>query len=166
MATDANGVLKRPSFGDDFVRRRAAELALPDVREWLGADSQRDIDVMKDLMNVLSCGDGYEICRDLEKLGWAVNSELVTVFDMGDFIETAKTEMVVQWVKCLGVKLDLPLGAPVDYRGRLGTVVKLFPDTAEYGIHTGDQPANMYHVCAAEEVRAAATLPLATEAVV
>lgn len=166
MATDQNGVLKRPSYGDDFVRRRAAELALPDVREWLAGGLQSDLDVMKDLMNVLSCGDGYEIARDLENLGWAVNSELVTVFDLGDFISTARKEMVIQWVKCLRVKLDIPMGASVDYRGRLGIVVKLFPETAEYGVHTGDLPATSYSVCAAEEVRAAARLPLAaTEAV-
>jgi hypothetical protein len=161
--TDSNGLLKRPNYGDDFVRRRAAELALEDVKEWLGADVRRDADVIKDLMNTLSCGDGYEICRDLERLGWAVNSELVTVFDLGDFISTARKEMVIQWVRCLGVKLSLPLQAKVYYRGILGTVVKLFPETAEYGVHTPDLNANSYHVCASDDARL--TLPAATEAV-
>jgi hypothetical protein len=150
--TDENGVLKRPSFRDDFVRRRAAELALPEVRGWVGA-GPTDEDIIKDLMKCLSPGDGYEMCRDLERNGWAVNSELVEILNDGDFISTAKLELVVQWVKCLRVTLNIPLDAQVDYRGKPGKIVKLFPDTAEYGIHTPDLEGNSWYVLAAEDVK-------------
>jgi hypothetical protein len=111
---DATGVMLRPTRSDGCVRRRAAEMALPAVKRWLGGDSwfHRDSDLIEDLMKHIGQHDGFHIVTSMEDSGWAPDDSLVEIM-RGGFIADALREMVRQWVLCLGVKLELPIGTKV-----------------------------------------------------
>jgi hypothetical protein len=150
-------LMKRPHYGDEFVRRRAAELALPVIKRWIGAPESSDADLMRDLMRGLTMAGGYECAKEFENLGWNVNSQLVEILEDGDFLEDARDELVKQWVRCLHVELTIPIGAAVSYRGIAGKVVGCDPSMALYHVRTPDMKENQWMVCAAEEVKAAAS---------
>ena len=125
-------LMKRPHYGDEFVRRRAAELALPEIKRWIGAPESSDADL----------------------IGWTRDSQLVEILEDGDFLEDARDELVRQWVKCLRVELVIPVGAAVIYRGIAGKVVGSESSMALYHVRTPDMKENQWMVCAAEEVKA------------
>lgn len=150
-----NGVMLRPTRSDEIVRRRAAELALPEVKRWqsdLGPDSE----VIEDLMRCIGGADGYEIAKDLEDLGWCSNAYLVDILDE-NFIGYAEDELVKQWVKCLGIKLEIPVGTPVsiNFCKKAGVVTNHYPETAKYGVRTPEQSETSCWILLPEEVSTA-----------
>ena len=145
-------LMKRPNYGDHYVRRRAAELALPEIKSWICAPESSDADLMRDLMRSLTAGGGYESAKALENLGWTVDSQLVGILEDGDFLFNAREELVKQWVKCLRVELSIPVGADVTYRGREGKVIGYESSMAQYRVRTADLKENQWLVCVAEEV--------------
>lgn len=149
-------LMKRPHYGDEFVRRRAAELALPEIKQWIGAPESSDADIMRDLMRGLTSAGGYECAKGFESLGWSVDSQFVSILEDGDFLSEARTEMVKQWVRCFQIELDIAVDTPVIYRGAAGIVIGHKPETAEYCVRTPDLQPNASRVCAAEEVAAIA----------
>lgn len=144
-------LMKRPKISDNFVTRRAAELALPKVKSWYGSHDMTDKEMMEDLERGLDC-DGYESAKGLERLGWCVDAGLVSILEDGDHLESAMKEMIRQWVKCLSIKPTHALGDDVIYRGKQGSVAQIFADTAEYGVRTPEQSANAYWRCNYEDV--------------
>jgi hypothetical protein len=137
------GLMKRPTQYDECVKRRAAELALPEVKGW-NLDIGSDEDVIKFLMKHINRLGGYEIVKSMESDGWDnADSELVEIMDE-DFIGTAERELVKQWVKCLGVKLEIPIGTQVRIKKPrkategTGEVVNHYPEEAKYGVRTPD----------------------------
>lgn len=144
----------RPTRRDDCVRRRAAELALPRVKQWMGADTAgySDEDMIRKLMTVIGGSDGFQIAKDLDRAGWSADSELVEIMD-SDYIRTAEREMVKQWVKCLGVKLAIPVGAVVKIRHGIGVVTAHEDEFAEYHVRTPDLKNNAWYTVAAENVQ-------------
>jgi len=155
IALNVQGIMLRPTRSDVCVRQRAAEMALPQFKLWMGStDGQPDSEFIETLMKVIGGSDGFVIAKNLEDFGYSADAELVSVMD-GDFLGDALREMTKQWVTCLGVKLAIPIGAEVDYsgqRGGRGTVVNLGPEVAEYGVRMPGMADNSYRVCAAEKV--------------
>lgn len=151
IRTDENGIMLRPRRYDAIVRRRAAELALPELRQWNYIEDS-DQDLIAGLMKHISGSDGLDIVKSMERDGWAGNALLVEIMDQ-DFIGDAEKELVTQWVKCLGVKLDLPMGAQVLFRGLEAKVVRRNEGLAQYGVHSADQNENTYSICNAEDVK-------------
>lgn len=157
IQVDDNGVMMRPTRRDEVVRRRAAELALPQVKRWIGYTTDSDNCLITQLMNHIGGGDGYEIVKSLEQDGWCGNDSLVDI--MGeDFIGAAEEELVAQWVRCLSVKLNVPIGAQVTIKRRkeVGIVTKHYPDVAKYGVRTAEQPETSCWVLLPEEISASA----------
>jgi hypothetical protein len=153
---DENGLILRPDARDGVVRRRAAEMALPEVKRWLGGDAAyyTDTDLIAKLMKHLTRADGFEIAKSMDRDGWNSDSGLVKILDQG-FIYDAEREIVSQWVRCLGVKLEIPIGATVEWRGQTGEVVSRDEALAKYGVRMPDQKDGWRHVCNAEEVKLA-----------
>ena len=95
-------------------------------------------------MRHINRSDGYEIVKSMESDGWCANSLLVEIMDQ-DFIGDAERELVHQWVRCLNLKLNIPIGTKVKINrglsenGRIGEVVKHYPKEARYGVRTPEQ---------------------------
>lgn len=151
--------MKRPTRYDDCVKRRAAELALPQVKSWLGEGfNPTDEEIMEDMMDSIDEGDGFAIVEHLKRRHhWEVDSELVEIME-GWFISSAQEELEKHWVKCLGVTLDIPIGAQVkikrimDQKNVQGEVVKHYPETAKYGVRTPDQKDNSNWILLPEDL--------------
>jgi hypothetical protein len=152
IRVDENGIMLRPRRRDDCVRRRAAEMALPAVKRWIGPSSQSDASLIKELMKHIDGINGYEICKSLDRDGWCCGDEMVSIMS-NDFISDAEDELVKQWVRCLGIKLDLPIGTPVDYRDEKGTIARHDTERAKYGVQVPSQAEGTYWIINAEDAK-------------
>jgi hypothetical protein len=159
---DERGVMLRPCFADDCVRRRAAELAL-DEFEGLGYGFDEDDDddayvsreeaiaVLMDAIHGRERSFRLVFERD-------VSYETPSAIFNEQYVYDALRELMEQWVACLKIELVLSIGAVVtcDAAGETGevrgAVAELRPATAEYGIKTMDLPDGQLLVCAAELV--------------
>lgn len=145
------GVMLRPLRGDLCVRMRAAEMALPEVKQWIGPTSQTDAQLVEELAKYVGGWDGYEIVRAMERDGWCGNAELVEIMDSG-WIRNAERELTRQWVRCLAKQRVFADGDEVSCAGITGKVVGYEADLHLYRVHSTDQPPNQWHVFNAEDV--------------
>lgn len=152
-----DGVMLRPTRRDEVVRRRAAEMALPEVKAWMGStEGESDASIVETLMNVIGCGDGFTIAKALDDKGWNADAELVELMDRG-FVRDAESELIKQWVQCVGVKPKHAIGETVTmlcgFQGaNRGVIVDVREDEATYGIHTASQTEKQRWVIAYEDV--------------
>jgi hypothetical protein len=155
IRVNRDGLMERPTRYDKCVLQRAAELALPEVKSWLGDEGfATDNEIMEDLIDCIDEKDGFSIAEKLKsRHHWDCDSELVEIMD-GGFIHSSLSELEKQWVKCLNVKLDIPIGTPVKIKSRneSGIVVKLYPETAKYGVHTPEQKETSNWILLPEDV--------------
>jgi hypothetical protein len=130
-------------------------MALPQVKQWIGYTTDTDESLIRQLMRHIASGNGFETVKSLERDGWCGDDSLVEIFGE-DFIGQAEDELVAQWVKCLGIKLDLPIGAPVTIKRSkdAGVVTKHYPEQAKYGVKTPEQPETSCWVLLPEEIEA------------
>ena len=148
---DANGVMKRPNSRDGCVLRRAAEMALPEVKRWLGADDDGDDErTISELMKAIGERDGFAICRKLDT--WSPDAELVRIMDE-DFIRDAEREIVKQWVQCVGRKQEFAVGAKVLYRGEEGEVVEYRSNEDSYGVRMPGQEPTVRCIVPSEQLK-------------
>lgn len=152
---DDNGLMLRPTSFDLCVRRRAAEIALPQVKGWLGSDLQEsDAELIDTLAKHMRRGDGYEIAQTLERDGgWQSDSYLVEIFDE-DFVGQAESEMVRQWVQCIRPAMPFSVGDLVNWKGEHYSVCKLMPEEAKYGVRIDGMQPNSYYVVNVEDLKA------------
>jgi hypothetical protein len=159
IKVNEDGLMKRPTVYDKCVLRRAAEIVFPAIKGWLGEGFATDEEIMDDLIDCIGKGDGFLIAEDLKSHHHWDNcdSSLVAILD-GNFVDTAQNELERQWVKCLGVTLDIPIGAMVNIKSRKesGAVVKHYPLTAKYGVRTPDQEKTSNWILLPEDVEVAA----------
>ncbi len=152
IRVDENGLMLRPRRYDAIVRRRAAEMALPQVKRWIGPSSQSDASLIKELMKHIGGPNGFEICKSLDRDGWCCGDKMVEI--MGeDFISDAEKELVRQWVRCLGIKLDLPIGTVVEYRGERGVIASYDEELAQYKIQVPSQAEGTLWIVNAEDAK-------------
>jgi len=158
-------LMKRPTWDDDFVKRRTVEICMPRIRAWFGGERFDEREVADDLMKVLSPSkDGYEMASELERrMHWAVDSALVEVLDecTGD-CDTALKELTSQWVRALRIVPQFAVGDTVSLKyardgHKTGQVVKLIEDEARYGIRVEGQAETAYFLEKFEDV----SLPVA-----
>jgi hypothetical protein len=156
IRTNEHGVMLRPSIADACVKRRAAEMALPEIKRWLrsgGPVQQTDEEIISSLMKFVCTHDGYEAVKAMDEDGWAgTNSELVEIMDQ-DWIIDAQRELTRQWARCLGITLKFQLGQRVMWRGMEGVVVNRDEELAEYGVRTPELTEKQWHVCREEDVQ-------------
>lgn len=157
--------MKRPSWTDEFVRRRAAELFLPEVVSWLSQEEEAidEKDVIDTLMKAMNPhSDGYEIVRKLEKTYyWVGSSDLMELMDGASWhVDQAEREMAHQWVRAYDIKPELPLGAHVsvsanvgDYQKKHGSITYIDPEVAQYGVTFDGMKAGSRYVVNYEVVK-------------
>lgn len=144
-------LMPRPSLRDDYVRRRAAEMILPAIKRWAGADyrAKDEREWISDLSSVVVYGaDGYEMSKPLERRGWAVDTELMEIM-YGWNPQDAIDELTDQWVRCLGIRPQFELGASVFCPVRpnqIGVITRLDLRLAQYGVRYPDMKENCWHV--------------------
>lgn len=137
----ANEFPKRPAYATESVRRRAAEMLLPDVQEWLGDASDSEA-VLRDQTCALEYGeaDGFELAEKLKRAHWdGVDAFLVEILDDASFrLHEAHAEQVKEWVRAHDLQLALQIGDPVLAKVRAATykgeISRLLPDTAQYSV--------------------------------
>jgi hypothetical protein len=127
-----------------------AQPVLPAVKRWIGPSSKSDASLIKELMKHIDGINGYEICKSLDRDGWCCGDEMVSIMS-NDFISDAEDELVKQWVRCLGIKLDLPIGTLVDYRDEKGTIARHDAELAKYGIQVPSQAEGTHWIINAED---------------
>lgn len=109
------------------------------VMRW-GDGAPEDTDgYHEDLLDVLSnsfSGDGYDLARDLDDKGWAVNAELVEILDsVGRLRHKWYQIFRSRWVQVNGIAIPYSIGDLVQApRRKPQFVVKLMPETAEVGL--------------------------------
>lgn len=151
----SDGLMLRPSLHDPCVKRRAAEAALKEIKEWIGKDLEpyeTDEYLANQLAGCMGDGNGYEICKNMERGSWHVDARLVEIMD-GGHIYDAERELVSQWVRCRGIVLGIPIGSEVEWKNRQGTVIRKDDTHATYCVHTLEQSDTQGWVCNAEDVR-------------
>ena len=159
IKVNKDGLMERPTRFDKCVLQRAAELALPEVKSWLGDEGfATDNEIKEDLIDCIDEKDGFAIAEALKsRRHWDCDSELVEIMD-GGFIYTALSELEKQWVNCLNVKLDIPIGTPVTIKSRKesGVVVSYYPEYAKYGVRTPNQDKTSNWILFPEDVEVSA----------
>lgn len=157
----ADDLMKRPNRNDGYVQRRAAEIYMPRVRRYLGADLFDEQEVMEQLIDVIRPNaDGYDLAHTLDRrFGWRANESLVEVMsECVDDFDRALSELTAQWVRCLQIKPQFAIGDEVEmqrgFRGMSrGTVVQIHELEAKYGIRTAEQKETQCWVVPFEDVQ-------------
>ena len=160
IRVNEEGVMLRPSTSDACVRRRAAEMILPNVKQWIrsnGPIEDSDEQLITILMRHVNNISGYEAVKAMEREGWVGDDELVEIMGTGAIFD-AHRELTAQWVRCLGITLHLELGQKVTWRSRInglieGVIVKRDEEFAEYGVRLPEDKENQWHLCHAEDVQ-------------
>lgn len=108
----------RPCQTDDAVLDAAAELLTKRVFHLWGKDAPNTEDerqrVTRDLREVLLSGNGYERARELDRMGYFPNAELVELLDDADMdVLRAHDAAVEKWVREHGVTVPVAVGQKV-----------------------------------------------------
>lgn len=79
----------------------------------------------KQLEDEIWLEDGYEIARNLDRAGWAVDEQLVDALSMASIcIQDAHEEAVAAWVKAMQIEPLFEIGARVVFTDRSGRSAK------------------------------------------
>jgi hypothetical protein len=128
---------KRPSRYEESVKRAAAELLLPDIIKWLGKDyreAERD-DLIADLIEIADKLDGYEAARELERLHWFCDADLVEILD-GSYMWRAEEKAIEAWVDANVIAPKLAIGDHVATRHGEGPIISIDRKRAAYVVQT------------------------------
>jgi len=137
------GLLERPQQTHDYVRLRAAEMALPQILSWIGGphtEASREQTFHDLAAAFLRDRDGFALAEEMQRMGWgSVDAELVRILDE-DWVGAALDELEPKWVLCVGIKAVFKVGDRV--RVRRGV-----PDAdCEYEIVSVDDARGKYGV--------------------
>lgn len=149
------------------IKEAACRRLIPDVEQWLDmtapmpSEGAASIDTDKLLSELMAAADmeAYDFARNLERrFHWTPDHDLIEVLDAyAGIAHTIERDMVRAWVKANGITLDIPAGgrivdtrprpgwtlkpgAPKDPQAdRIGTVVELRPETAEYVVQFDEE---------------------------
>lgn len=155
-------LMKRPSKSDCIVKRRALEMFMPRVKDYLGDDwSESEAPhIEKQIMEVLDeFSDGYSMARELERKGWEEDRGLVDLMDDGEAcLRKAHEEIQGQWIKCYGIGPKREIGDRVvadiyERKGQVGEISKFYPDSTRYGVRYPDQPETSCYLVEYDDVK-------------
>ena len=145
--------IERPTFDESMV----SELAKSVGEIVKGHHSYNDLEsCIEDAKTVLEWNynsDGFELAKEFENKGYEGSTSLVDDLDCvsSDASDILK-KAIEKWVKENDIKLDLSIGALVVFDARRknnedGEIVKLYPETAQYGIwcESLNQPKGKTH---------------------
>lgn len=128
----------RPKESDEAVRRAAAELAMPEIIDWLAEDWREDQreGYVCDLMSVLTLWDGYEAARALERKGWSPDAELVEILSDGCWTDKVVEDAVCAWVEANKITPQFAVGDIVKTPQGVGPITAIRSDMARYTVQT------------------------------
>ncbi|WP_200338781.1 hypothetical protein [Rhodovibrio sodomensis] len=161
------GIDDNPRHKFAIIKESACRRLLPEVLAWLDERDASEAEQERVLAELIRAADteGYEFARNLERLAqWGeVNSELVEILESYGVIRyEIVRQMVTAWVKANDIHLDLDVGTRVrdlqrsasrerarelgrpaleELPERLGTIVDLRPETAEYVVQFDEERA-------------------------
>lgn len=141
---------ERPSlYGQEVTSLVAADI-FPKVLEWLKgfdskdpafSDEEEMAHLRKQVQDAVEDGmyDSYQTAKYLDNLGWAVNSELVELFEEASWSAYRHHEkLVAEWVAKNSIKPELAVGDRATFRAQLreyeGEVIEISDKTAQYTI--------------------------------
>lgn len=131
----------RPTWGETMINELAEIMAVK-INRWCNDETDLDDcrEVGKKVFRHSYNDDGYELAKDFEREGFSPDLELVEILDCASYEGTEiLRNHIKEWVKSENIKADLSIGDNVRFlRGRtpvFGEIVKLYEDTAMYGIY-------------------------------
>ena len=132
--------IERPTFDESMVSELAKSVGV--IVMFFHNYNELE-DCIKDSENVLEWNynsDGFELAKEFENIGYTGSTSLVDDLECvssngGDILKKA----IKKWVRENDIKLELPVGSLVVFDARRknnedGEIVKLYPETAQYGI--------------------------------
>jgi hypothetical protein len=153
---------KRPVRSTEKIAREAAEAMYPKLHEWLegqdgyvpeGSEEDEKESVVSRVAKAIQYEEnGYQVAKDLERVGWDPDAELVDLLDTGvsRHKEAAYERAVEAWVMQEGLKPAKKVGDLVSTRSPTtsitGTVVRVDEKRASYVINSpalGHKPPDL-----------------------
>lgn len=143
MTTEALKTPVRPSRSSKEIDRIVADGLLPKAIEWLrqgGEEDSDEEDVRNDLLFALDFyDDGYQIARQLDNKGWAVDSELVDILDNATHYRyQAHSDAVAKWVEDNQIRPTLGLEDEVWFKlhgeKQTGVIIAIDAKHANYTV--------------------------------
>ena len=114
----ANPKTPRPGSRDDFIMRAAAQDLAPEVQRWSKAGNGDDnldqitVDLRRALDRCIDL-DGYQLARELDRIGWEADAELVEIMDgASGAVYKCHKAACIEWVQIEGMQPPL-IGAAV-----------------------------------------------------
>ena len=149
--------VKRPKQSDPAILEKAArEFAETMHKQWPEYSIEEWAEALE--TNYSACKDGYEFARDLERDGFAPDTEMVNELDsFGLKVSEVCRHAEKQWVRLDGFTPEFAIGDKVDmgktHRGeRYGFVSGIREESAEYEVKT-DMNSSTAFIIKAENLK-------------
>jgi len=132
--------VNRPAWNDEMVIE-LAKIVGKQVNEWCNNETPLEdcVEAAEKILQWHSNDNGYELAKDFEDEGFSTDSELVEILDSVSYDRSKVQETFIKkWVAENNLKLELVEGqkviAKLVRKGEVeGEVVKLYPETMQYG---------------------------------
>lgn len=149
----------RPKFNDE-MRKELAQIVGKIVFEWCNGETELEtcIEDAEDVLQFNYNEDGYTLAKAFDDKGYSVDTMLVDELDcVSNEASVIEKKHIQQWVKDNNLTLDIEIGAEVKYhywkdQYKIGKVVKLYPQTMQYGVRNTDQSENCHSIVNFEKV--------------
>lgn len=151
--------MTRPTWNDQMTKDLAQVMGKI-IFEWCNDGTELDdcIKVSEKILPYHRRDDGYELAKELEWNGYTPDADLVRELDYVQFsVSDILKKYVEQWVQENNLKLDIEIDTEVvyeDFRNlhTRGKIVKLYPETLQYGVRKVGQPENQHTIVDSELV--------------
>lgn len=151
--------MERPKFNDE-MRKELAQIVGKIVFDWCNGETDLDTCV-KDSEEILRFNhneNGYTLAKEFDDKGYSPDAMLVDDLDcVSNQASVILKKYIEKWVKDNNLALDIEIGTEVKYnewkdRYKIGKVVKLYPETMQYGVRTPDQSETSHYIVNFEKV--------------
>lgn len=151
--------MERPKFNDE-MRKELAQIVGKIVFEWCNGETELEtcIEDAEDVLQFNHNEDGYTLAKEFDNKGYSVDTMLVDELDcVPNEASVIEKKYIQQWVKDNNLTLDIEIGTEVKYHHwkdqyKIGKVVKLYPETMQYGVRTSDHSESSHSIVNFEKV--------------
>lgn len=142
------------------MRKELAQIMGKMVFDWCNGDTELEqcIEDSEEVLKFNHDENGYTLAKELDDKGYSPDAMLVDELDcISNEKSVIEKKYIEQWVKDNNLTLDIEIGTEVKYnelkdRYKIGKVVKLYPETLEYGVRTPDQSETSHYIVKSEKV--------------
>lgn len=149
----------RPKWNDVMTKELAQKMGKI-VFDWCNDDTELSdcVEYSEEILKYNHDEDGYKLAKELEDKGFSPDvmlvDELDCVSNMGSVI---LKNHIQKWVIDNSLKLEIKMNTEVHYnewkdRIKPGKIVKLYPETLQYGVRTPEQSETAHYIVNAEKV--------------